>query len=282
LKLNYKRFFLITVGVIIMTFGLYFFMMPSNLAAGGATGLSIVINRLIPIIPLSVVLGSINIILFLLAFIILGKDFGGYTLYSSILTSVVLALLEYLFPMNAPLTEDLFINLIFGVITSGIGMGIVFNQNASTGGTDIVAKILDKYTHIGIAKGLLASDFFVTIFASFVFGIRLGMYGLLGIILNSFLIDKVIAGFNARYSLMIITNKFDIINKYILEEIGRGTTIYHASGGFSQVERSIINTIVSREEYIKIRNFVRENDDKAFITVSHVTEVEGQGFTFDI
>lgn len=281
-KFDFKRFILINLGVIIMSCGLYFFMMPSNLAAGGVSGLSIVINRLIPKFPVGLIMLAINSILFILAFTLLGKDFGGYTLYATLFMSFALMVLERFFPLQGPLTDDLLINLIFGTLCSGVGLGIIFNQNASSGGTDIIAKILEKYFNIGIAKGLLIADFVVTLFASYVFGIRLGMYGLLGVILGSFLIDRVIAGFNAKYSLMIISDKYELINNFILEEIKRGTTIYHASGGYSKMGKSIVNVIVSREQYIKIRKFVRDNDHKAFMTVAHITEVEGEGFTFDI
>ena len=281
MKFDVKRFYLISIGVILMSCGIYYFMMPSNLAAGGATGLSIIINRLIPAIPLGIILGAINAILFLVAFVVLGKDFGGYTLYSSLLMSLVLVILENFFPLNGPLTDDLFINLIFGTMTGGIGMGIVFNQNASTGGTDIVAKIINKYFHVDMGKSLLIPDFFITLFAGFVFGPRLGMYALLGVVINSLVIDKMIAGFNVKINMMIISVEFDTINRFIINELLRGTTIYHATGGYSKEDKRIINTIVERDEYIKIRDFVREVDKRAFVSISYITEVEGEGFTFD-
>jgi uncharacterized membrane-anchored protein YitT (DUF2179 family) len=159
-----------------------------------------------------------------------------------------------------------------------MGMGIIFNENASTGGTDIIARMINKYTHIDIGKSLLIADFLITLFAGLVFGPRLGMYAVLGIIINSFVIDKMIEGFTRKISMFIISNEFEIINTYIIEEINRGTTIYHATGGFSKVEKKIINTIVSRGEYIKIRDFIRSVDDRAFISISHVSEVEGEGF----
>jgi uncharacterized membrane-anchored protein YitT (DUF2179 family) len=160
-------------------------------------------------------------------------------------------------------------------------MGIVFNQGASTGGTDIIAKIINKYTHLEIGKSLLLSDLLITIFASIVFGPRLGMYALLGIIVNSLVVDQMIAGFNIKINMIIISEKGDIINKYIIDDMYRGTTIYHATGGYSNEDRKVINTIVSRNEYIKIRNFVRSIDQRAFVAISYITEVEGEGFTFD-
>lgn len=281
MKFNLRRFILINIGLFILACGLYFFLNPSNLAAGGAAGFALVLSNLIPVLDYSAVLAIINISLFVIAFIVLGKDFGGYTLYASLALSGIIFLLESLYPMAEPFTDDLFINLIFGILIIGVGMGIVFNQNASTGGTDIIAKIINKYTHIDIGKSLLMSDFLITLFAAFVFGPRLGMYSLLGIIINSLVIDKMIAGFNTKINLIIITNEYEIVNNYIINKIERGTTIYHATGGYSNHDKRIINSIVDRSEYIKIRDYVKTIDHRAFIAVSYISEVEGEGFTFD-
>lgn len=281
MKLDFKRFLFINLGLVIIACGLYFFLIPSNLAVGGATGLAMVISNLIPSINYGIILGIINIILFLVAFIFLGKEFGGYTLYSSLALSGMITVFEYFMPMAEPFTDDLFINLIFGILIAGVGMGIVFNQNASTGGTDIVAKIINKYFHVDMGKSLLIPDFFITLFAGFVFGPRLGMYALLGVVINSLVIDKMIAGFNVKINMIIISNEFDAINTFIINELIRGTTIYHAIGGYSKEDKRIINTIVERNEYIKIRDFVREIDKRAFVSISYITEVEGEGFTFD-
>lgn len=279
-EFDFKRFLIINLGVLVVTSGLYFFLIPSNLAVGGATGLAMVISYLIPSIPMGLILGLINVILFITAFIFIGKDFGGYTIYASFALSGILALFEIVFPMAEPFTDDLFINLIFGILIAGVGMAFIFNQNASTGGTDIVAKIINKYTNLNIGKSLLASDFLITLFAGFVFGPRHGMYALLGVVINSFVIDQIISGFNVKINVNIISKERDKINKFILEEVNRGTTIYHATGGFSAEDRYILTTIVSRSEFIKIRNYVREIDDKAFLSIHKVTEVEGEGFTW--
>jgi len=281
MKFDLKRFVYINIGLLIMTVGLYFFLMPSNLAVGGATGLAMILNYLIPSIPMGIILAALNVILFIVAFVAIGKDFGGYTIYSSFAFSAMIAIFEYIIPMKAPFTDDLFINLIFGILISGVGMGIVFNEDASTGGTDIIAKIINKYTGIAMGKSLLISDFLIVVFASFVYGARLGMYALLGIVINSFVIDKIISGFNVKMNMMIISKELDDINDFILKEIGRGTTIYIAIGGYSKEEKRIINTIVSRDEYVRIRDYIRSVDNKAFISVSHITEVEGEGFTYD-
>lgn len=276
-----KKFLIITNGLIILACGLYYFLIPSNLAVGGATGLALVISTLIPSLNYSVILVIINLILFITAFIVLGKEFSGYTLYASLMLSGIFAILEMITPMAEPFTDDLFINLIFGILIAGVGIGIIFNQNASTGGTDILAKIINKFSHIDMGKSLMIPDFLITLAAGFVFGPRLGMYSLLGVIINSIVIDKIIAGFNVKINMIIISEEFDAINDYINKDLDRGTTIYHATGGYSKKDKRIINTVVERSEYIKIRDFIRAIDKRAFVTISHITEVEGEGFTYD-
>lgn len=276
-----KKFLIITIGLIILACGLYYFLIPSNLAVGGATGLALVISTLIPSLNYSVILVIINLILFITAFIVLGKEFSGYTLYASLMLSGIFAILEMITPMAEPFTDDLFINLIFGILIAGVGIGIIFNQNASTGGTDILAKIINKFSHIDMGKSLMIPDFLITLAAGFVFGPRLGMYSLLGVIINSIVIDRIIAGFNVKINMIIISEEFDAINDYINKDLDRGTTIYHATGGYSKKDKRIINTVVERSEYIKIRDFIRAIDKRAFVTISHITEVEGEGFTYD-
>lgn len=276
-----KKFLLINIGIAILACGLYYFLIPSNLAVGGATGLALVISTLIPSINYSLILVIINLILFVTAFLVLGKEFSGYTLYSSLMLSGIFAILELVTPMTQAFTDDLFINLIFGILIAGVGISIIFNQNASTGGTDIVAKIINKFFHIDMGKSLFIPDFLITLAAGFVFGPRLGMYSLLGVIINSIVIDKMIAGFNVKVNMIIISKEFDAINNYINKDLDRGTTIYHATGGYSKEDKRIINTVVGRSEYIKIRDFIREVDKRAFVTISHITEVEGEGFTYD-
>lgn len=274
-----KKFIIVNAGLLIVAAGMYFFLIPSDLAVGGTTGMAIIIGQFFPGIPIGVFLGVMDMFLLILAFWLIGKEFGGYTVYASAALAGFLITFELLLPMADPFTDDLFINLIFGILIAGIGMGIVFNQNASTGGTDIVAKIINKYTHLEIGKSLLLADFFVTLFAGFVFGPKLGMYALLGVMINSVIIDKMIAGFAIKMNVVIISSKHEIINRFIHEEICRGTTIYYGQGGFSGEDKNIINTIVSRKEYIRIREFIRQHDKRAFLSVSYATEVEGEGFT---
>lgn len=278
-KFNFKSFAIMNFGVLIISLGLYFFLIPANLAVGGVTGFSIVVNKLFPIMPVGVIMIICNIVLFILAFAVIGPEFGGLTIYNSLLLSGLIYLFEIVFPMSKPFADDILINLIYGILIQGIGMAIIFNEDTSTGGTDIIAKIINKFTQIDIGKSLFIVDFLITLAAAFVFGLNLGLYAFLGALFNSAVIDRVIAGFNTRIKVAIISEKESEINRFITEEIKRGVTLLYGAGGFSNSDKRIINTVVSRREYMIIKNKIKEIDPKAFIWVSFVNEVLGEGFT---
>lgn len=279
-KVNRKSFLIINLGLLITSLAMHFFLIPSNLAAGGVTGLGIIINNIFPMIPVGLIMIVFNIALFTLAFFVLGREFGGLTVYNSLLLSTLIYIFELLMPVSGPLIENLLVNLVYGVLISGAGMAIIFNQNASTGGTDIIAMIISKFTHLDIGKSLLIADSIVAIGAITVLGIEVGLYSLLGILVNTTLIDKIIAGFNTKYQVAIISDKEEIINKFITEEMVRGVTLLYGAGGFSRSEKRVIHTVVPRSEYLIIRNKVMEVDPKAFIWVNLVNEVHGEGYTY--
>ena len=279
---NIKRFLFVNIGVILVAVGLHFFLVPNSLAVGGTSGLSIEINHLFPFIPAPYILTALNTILVVIGFIFIGADFGFYTVYASISLGVFLWLLELVVPLNQSLVEgDIFINLIFGIFIQAIGIGIVVNQGASTGGTDIVAKIVETYTRFSFGQGLIMSDGVVTLLATLLYGPKLGMYALLGAIINSTVIDKMIAGFDTKYHITIITNKIEEINQFILVDLYRGSTLYEAKGGYKGDARTIIVTVVDKKDYVKLKEFIRKTDKEAFMYVSNVTEVEGYGFTYE-
>ncbi|MGO1819880.1 MAG: YitT family protein, partial [Senegalia sp. (in: firmicutes)] len=225
MKFDIKKFILINIGVLIMALGVYIFLIPANLAVGGVTGFAMVINKVFPILPIGIVMTVANVLLFILGFIFIGKEFGGYTIYSSFLLSGVIYILEIIIPIKDPIIDDLLINLVYGIIIQGMGMGIIFYQHSSTGGTDVIAKIINKFFHLDIGKALLLADFFITVFAGFIFGPKLGLYALLGVVANAYVIDNVIAGFNTKMNITINSNKTEEINQYIIHEIDRGTTL---------------------------------------------------------
>ena len=275
---NIKKFIFINLGTIIMALGLYIFLIPPQLAVGGITGLSMVIKTFFPSINLGFLMLCFNIILFLLGFILIGKEFGGYTIYSSLILSVTIGIFEIILPSEKILINDLFLNLIFGILIQGIGMAIIFYNNASTGGTDIIAKIINKYIKIEIGKALILSDSIITLLAGLTFGLELGLYAFLGVLINGFVIDVVIEKFDTKIYTSIITNEYEQISTYIKNDLNRGVTYLNAIGGYSNDTRLIINTVLTKKEYNKLKNILSDIDKDAFVVVNLAHEVLGNGF----
>ncbi len=273
-----KEYGLITFGIILVALSVEYFFAPNNLAAGGVTGLAIVVNNLIPSLSVGGLTLGINIVLFIVAFGAIGGNFGGKTIFASLGMSVIMWIIESFFSPFA-ITNDLIIATVFGTLISAFGMAIVFNCNASTGGTDILAKILNKFFHIEIGKALLIVDIIITFAAAMVFGLDIGFYAMLSVIILGIAIDKFIDGFNTSREIMIISKKSDEISKFILDDLSRGCTYLKGVGAYSQKEIKIIYSVLSRSEFIKLKSFIKEIDKEAFITVRESYEVLGEGFT---
>lgn len=271
-------FLLLNLGSLMDAAGFYFFLAPNKIAAGGINGLALVLNSFFPELPLGLLVLIMSIILLITGFILIGTVFGLKTVYCSIIIPIMIWSMEKLYPLEAPLASDILVQLIFGVLISGIGLAILFNQNASSGGTDIAARILRKYYHTDMGKGLLIIDFFITIAAGAIFGIEKGMYALLGVIMYGFIIDAFIEGFSMSKNVTIISRESAAVKQYIVEELDRSATIYRATGAFTGQKWDVIITIVDRREFIKLRNFIRELDNRAFISVQNTHEVLGEGF----
>ena len=271
-----KEFALITIGIFLVAISVVYFFEPNNIAAGGITGLAIVINHYITFISIGPLVLMMDAILFIVALIVLGAKFGAKTIYSSFLLSTSMWLMQTFIPIN--ITNDLILATIFGTLISAVGMAIVFNANASTGGTDIIAKILNKFFHIEIGKSLLIVDFLVTLLGAVTFGINIGLYGLLAVIINGVVIDNIIAGFKTKSEITIISEKNKEISKFILDDLERGCTFIKGIGGFTGKDTSILYTVLDRNEFIKLKNKIKEIDKNAFITVGEVHEVMGEGF----
>jgi uncharacterized membrane-anchored protein YitT (DUF2179 family) len=278
MKKDIQEYIWITIGIFLVAVGVYYFLVAENLAAGGVSGLAIVINHYFPYASVGLLMLIMNVVLFIIAFIVIGPGFGAKTIYASLGLSAIIWIFEKFFPVSGSITGDTLLSLIFGILIGGIGMGIVFNQNASTGGTDIIAKILNKFFHIDIGKAMIASDFIVTVLAAITFGATTGMYALLGVIANGVVIDSFINGLSMRKQVTIISSMGSEIKKFIIDELQRGVTIYDAKGAYTGEVKEVLITIMSRKEFIRLKIFIKEIDDKAFITVSNVHEVLGEGF----
>ena len=269
---------MIHLGCFLVAAGITWFLVPNNIAAGGVSGLAMVLNRFFPGFPVGVLMIGMNLVLFIIGFIFIGFEFGAKTIYSSLFVSGAVWFLERFFPVAVPLSDDILVQLIFGTLLGATGMAMVFNQNASTGGTDITAKILNKYLNIDIGKGVLACDVFIVLAAGWVFGIRIGMYAMLGVILNGFLVDSVIIGLRINKYVIVISGFSEEIRRFIVEELESGATIYEGRGAWSGERKEIITTILNRRKFIRLRDFIRAIDPRAFISVNNIHEVLGEGF----
>lgn len=267
-----------TIGVFVLAISIILFTKPNRIAAGGISGIAIIINSIFPSIPVGLLMLVMDAFLFILAFITLGSKFGGISIYASMTLSVITWILEKILPPGIAATNDILLATVFGTLISGIGLGIIFNQNASTGGTDILAKLLNKFGHVNIGKALLLVDLIVTIFGGLTFGAELGMYALLAVIINGFVIDNVIEGLNITKQVMVLSKENEKIRDYVIEKLQRGCTLLEAKGGYTKEDTYILYTVVGRKEFIKLREYIKATDSFAFITVSEAHEVLGEGF----
>lgn len=277
MKENIKEYGIITIGVLLVAIAIEYFFAPNDIAAGGVSGLAVVITHYVPSLSVGSLTFIMNLFLFILAFIIVGGDFGFKTIYASFGLSFVLWFMDRFMHPEA-LTTDLMLATIFGTIITAIGLAIVFNINASTGGTDILAKILNKYTTFNMGIALLCVDFLVTLLGAITFGVDKGFYALLSVLINGPLIDKIIAFMNQKKQITIISSKNNEISSFIINELERGCTALAGAGVYSKEEKEIIYSVLNKKELDKVKEFIEKVDDEAFFTIGHIEEVQGKGF----
>lgn len=268
-------------GVLLMALGLHLFEAPNHFALGGVTGISIVlapyITPYVPWLTQRVILGIINIFLLVLGLIILGKELTLKTLLCTIIYTLEAWLLDRFFPIEKPLTGQPVMELMYAVIVLGTGSAIIFNCNASSGGSDIIALIVKKFTNLNIGVALLTADFVIGLLA-FNNGIQIGMLSILGITAKTFVIDGIINNIAANKYVTIITSKPDIAANLILNDIKRGLTKYAATGGYSGEAKTVIMTVCRKNQAMKIKQTLRELDPEAFVIIAQANEIYGKGF----
>ena len=277
MKSKLKNFSLLTISTLIMAVGIYFFKFANNFTFGGITGIAVLVAKFLPI-SASDFSFVVNILLLIIGWIVLGKSFAEKTAYSTILLSVSLSLLERIYPMSHPLTNEPLLELIFAILLPALGSAILFNIGASSGGTDVIAMILKKYTSVDIGKGLMISDLIFTLAGFLVFNVKTGLYSLFGLIMRSTLIDNFIESFNRSKYFHVVTSNATCICDFIQNDLQRGATIVNATGAFTGDDKYIILTVLSPSQAVKLRNFIKEHDPKAFLLVSNISEIIGKGF----
>lgn len=277
MKSKLKNFSLLTISTLIMAVGIYFFKFANNFTFGGITGIAVLVAKFLPI-SASDFSFVVNILLLIIGWIVLGKSFAEKTAYSTILLSVSLSLLDRIYPMSHPLTNEPLLELIFAILLPALGSAILFNIGASSGGTDVIAMILKKYTSVDIGKGLMISDLIFTLAGFLVFNVKTGLYSLFGLIMRSALIDNFIESFNRSKYFHVVTSNATCICDFIQNDLQRGATIVNATGAFTGDDKYIILTVLSPSQAVKLRNFIKEQDPKAFLLVSNTSEIIGKGF----
>lgn len=273
-----QDYVMMTAGTVLIALGVYFFKFPNHFSTGGVSGISIILARYAPNLSAGAFVFIINQALLLLGFAVFGRSFGVRTCFTSLVFSGVTWGLEYICPMMKPLTTQPLLELIFAVTLPAIGSAILFNMQASSGGTDIVAMILRKYTNLNIGNALLFVDFAITVAACVAFGFETGLFSVLGLMIKSVVVDLVLENIKVHKAFQIITSKPDEIIAFITRDLGRGATKMNGEGAFTHEDKTVILTVVNRYQAIRLRQYAREVDPHSFILITSTTEIIGKGF----
>lgn len=273
-----KNFLIMTAGCVLLAIGVYFFKIPNGFATGGVTGIGTILAKIIPGITAGAWIWILNIALLILGFIFLGGKTGFKTVYCSMLYSAITYVLEIVIPITGPLSNQPLLELVYAMLLTSIGSAMIFNSNASSGGTDIVALILKKFTAIDVGKALLAVDFIVAASAFIVFDIQTGLFSLLGLFAKAFLVDAVIESLNTCKYFVVITEKSEEISEFIIKNLHHGVTVSAAVGEYTHTEKSMIHTVCKRMEAVRLRSRIKEIDPHAFIIITTSSEIIGRGF----
>lgn len=277
MKNYFYRYSVMSAGIVIIAVAVYFFKLTNGFTTGGVSGLGTVLGNITDI-KASLWIVIINFLLLLLGFLVLGKNTGVKTVYCSSLFSFLMWFFEWAFPMSAPITDQPFLELTIAVLMTSFGSALIFNIDATTGGTDILAMILRKYTNIDVGKALLCVDFLVVISTFWVFNVKIGLFSMLGLFVKGFLVDGIIENLNSYKYFMIITEEKEKIESYILQQLERGVTLSKAEGGYTKNGKTIIHTVCRRSQAVRLKYFVKKVDPNAFIVITTSHEIIGRGF----
>ena len=278
-KINYaeilKETGILTVAVAIIAAAVYFFLVPSHASVSSISGLGIVLSNFIPL-PLSVITMILNVVLLLIGFATCGKEFGVKTVYTSVMLPIFLGIFEFLFPNFGSMTDSQELDVLCYILVVSVGLSILFNRNASSGGLDIVAKIMNKYLHMELGKAMSLSGMCVALSAALVYDKKTVVLSILGTYFNGIILDHFIFDNNIKRRVCIITKKEEELRRFITQDLHSGATIYEAIGAYNFEKHNEIITIVDKSEYQKLMKFINELDPKAFITVYTVSNMRYQ------
>ena len=278
-KLNYidiiKETVILTVAVAIIAAAVYFFLVPSHTSVSSISGLGIILTNFIPL-PLSVITVVLNVVLLIIGFITCGREFGTKTVYTSILLPVFIGIFERIFPNIGSLTKTQELDVLCYVLVVSVGLSILFNMNASSGGLDIVAKIMNKYLHIELGKAMSLAGMCVALSAALVYDKKTVVLSILGTYFNGIVLDHFIFDHNIKRRVCVITQKEEELRKFIIKDLHSGATIFEATGAYNMKKRNEIIKIVDKTEYQKLMAYINHEDPKAFVTVYNVSDMRYQ------
>ena len=266
---------ILTVAVAIIAAAVYFFLVPSHASVSSISGLGIVLSNFVPL-PLSVITMILNVVLLIIGFFTCGREFGAKTVYTSILLPAFIGLFERLFPDIGSLTDSQELDVLCYILVVSVGLSILFNRNASSGGLDIVAKIMNKYLHIELGRAMSLSGMCVALSAALVYDKKTVVLSVLGTYFNGLVLDHFIFDHNIKRRVCVITKKEEELRHFILTDLHSGATVYESYGAYNMEKRREIITIVDKGEYQKLMNFMNREDPQAFITVYTVSDMRYQ------
>ena len=276
MKGSFKQYVMISLGVVMIAVSIHFFLLP-DLSLGGATGMALIMSKLISNfveLPVSYLIVIVNIFLFALGFLVIGNSFGIKTIIATLSLSGLLLIFGKFIPITEPLINDTFLRLIIAVMLYAIGVGLVLNNYASTGGSDIIALILQKYIGLDLGIGCLLTDFVITLSTGFLYGANTAFYSLVGVIINGLLIDKTINGLNSSRYCIINTKCPEKVCDFLLS-MGRSANIYSVVGAYKKNTQSVVHTVLSRRDFVKLKEFLSKNDESSFMVVTNAHSVFG-------
>ena len=266
---------ILTVAVAIIAAAVYFFLVPSHASVSSISGLGIVLSNFVPL-PLSAITMILNVVLLLIGFVTCGKEFGIKTVYTSIMLPLFLGLFEVVFPKAGSMTDSQELDVLCYILVVSVGLSILFNRNASSGGLDIVAKIMNKYLHIELGRAMSLSGMCVALSAALVYDKKTVVLSVLGTYFNGIILDHFIFDQNRKRRVCIITGKEEELRQFIIQDLHSGATVYEAIGAYNLEKHNEIITIVDKSEYQKLMKFINQEDPKAFITVYNVSNMRYQ------
>ena len=270
-----REFSIITVGTAIVAAAVFFFMLPSHVSVGSAAALAMVLSNFLPL-PVSTITLILNVVLLIIGFLLIGAEFGAKTVYCSILMPLVMAVFEKIFPDFQSITQDPFLDVICYILVVGIGLSILFSRNASSGGLDIVAKILNKYLRVDLGKAMSYSGIAVALTSALCYDSKTVVLSLLGTYFGGMMVDNFIFGINIKRRVCVISPRLDEIVDFVLHTLHSGATLYESIGAYDRTQKMEMITIVDKHEYRLLMDYIRDVDPKAFVTVYSVSDMRYQ------